>query len=72
MFLAGVPFVESLALALSTWGSLIAIMGAGAGFLALLSGRPYREIEERFVYGSVAAALPGFLLAIATVILVEG
>jgi hypothetical protein len=54
------------------WGSLIAVMGAGAGFLALLSRRPYREIEERFIYGSVAAALPGFLLGVAAVILVEG
>ena len=65
-------FAESATLGLSVWGSAIGVGGAVAGFVALLTGRPYGEIERQFIYGSVAAALPGFLLGIATVVLVSG
>ena len=64
--------VESMTLGLSVWGSAIAVGGGVAGFVALLCGRVFREIERQFVYGSVAAAPCGFLLCIATVILASG
>jgi hypothetical protein len=61
-------FVSVVFQAIGVWASVLAIAGAGAGFVALITGQPRSVVIEEVTLGAVAAFPTGFLLFVAAIL----